>query len=105
MTRFASLHRIFITLIFALTLAAHAQVVGGTITGTVRDASGATISGATVTVHQLETGATRKLTTDDEGRFLLLRCPWVNTLSHRRTTGSRLNSRAESHSPSVKVCP
>ncbi len=69
MTRFASVHRIFITLIFAAALAAHAQVVGGTITGTVRDASGATISGATVTVRQFETGATRKLTTDDEGRF------------------------------------
>jgi Carboxypeptidase regulatory-like domain len=68
-TRFAQLHRFFITLIFAGALAAHAQVVGGTITGTVRDANGTTLSGATVTVRQNETGATRTLTTDNEGRF------------------------------------
>ncbi len=69
MKRFAHLHRFFITLIFAGALAAQAQVVGGTISGTVHDASGATLSGATVTVRQIETGATRTLTTDGEGRF------------------------------------
>ena len=46
-----------------------AQVVGGTVGGTVKDASGAVVSGATVTVRQIETGATRILTTDDAGRF------------------------------------
>jgi hypothetical protein len=46
-----------------------AQVVGGTIGGTVNDASGAVVSGAIVTVRQIETGATRILTTDDAGRF------------------------------------
>jgi hypothetical protein len=49
--------------------AAHAQIVGGTISGTVKDASGALLGGATVTVRQLETGATRTLTTDANGRF------------------------------------
>ena len=47
----------------------HAQIVGGTIGGTVKDATGALLGGATVTVRQLETGATRTLTTDAAGRF------------------------------------
>ncbi len=46
-----------------------AQVVGATLTGVVHDASGATIGGATVTVRQIETGATRTVITDAEGRF------------------------------------
>src|SRR5258708_21034300 len=78
--RFAQLHRFFITLMFAGALAAHAQVVGGTISGIVRDANGATLSGATVTVRQIETGATRTLTTDDEGRFFAPSVP-VGTFS------------------------
>ncbi len=48
---------------------AHAQIVGGTIGGTVKDTTGALLSGATVTVRQLETGATRALTTGADGRF------------------------------------
>ncbi len=50
-------------------IAAHAQVVGGSIGGVVHDSSGATVSNAAVIVHQNETGATRTLTTDAEGRF------------------------------------
>jgi hypothetical protein len=50
-------------------VAAGAQIVGGTITGVVRDKTGAALQGASVTVRQLETGATRNLTTDSEGRF------------------------------------
>lgn len=50
-------------------LAAYAQVVGGTVTGVVHDNSGAAIAGASVTVTQTETGANRTLTTDSEGRF------------------------------------
>jgi hypothetical protein len=55
--------------LFFSALAAHAQVVGATITGTVRDSSGSSLSAATVTVRQSETGASRTLTTDAEGRF------------------------------------
>ena len=59
-----------LSIILLVTLSiAHAQVVGGTIGGTVHDISGASVSDATVTVRQLETGATRTLTTDPEGRF------------------------------------
>jgi hypothetical protein len=48
---------------------AYAQIVGGTISGTVKDTTGAALSGATVTVRQIETGATRTLTTGSDGRF------------------------------------
>ncbi len=46
-----------------------AQIVGGTIAGTVHDSSGATVAGATVTVRNLQTGLTRTLTTGRDGRF------------------------------------
>jgi hypothetical protein len=45
------------------------QIVGGTISGVVRDKTGAALEGASVTVRQIETGATRNVTTDSDGRF------------------------------------
>ena len=48
---------------------AHAQVVGGTITGTVLDPTGAVVPNAKVTVRNTDTGAQRILTTDNSGRF------------------------------------
>src|ERR1017187_6377991 len=45
------------------------QVVGASIWGTVRDGSGASLPGATVSVKNIETGAERKLATDDRGRY------------------------------------
>jgi hypothetical protein len=65
----AKLYRILASLLFATAAAAPAQVVGGSINGAVHDASGASIPDATVVVRQVETGATRTLTTDQEGRF------------------------------------
>jgi hypothetical protein len=56
-------------LLSAASFASHAQVVGATLTGVVHDSSGAALAGANVTVRQTETGATRALTTDSEGRF------------------------------------
>jgi hypothetical protein len=50
-------------------LLAHSQVVGATLNGIVRDSTGAALSGASVTVRQLETGATRKLVTGADGRY------------------------------------
>jgi len=46
-----------------------AQIVGSTLTGTVHDTTGAALSGATVTVRQIETGASRTLTTGADGRY------------------------------------
>src|SRR5208337_844049 len=76
----SKLHRIFAALLLASTMAAYAQIVGGTINGTVRDSSGASLSGATVTVRQIETGATRTLTTNDDGRFYAPSVPVGNYL-------------------------
>src|SRR5438093_999981 len=53
---------------FAL-LRARAQMVGGSISGIVSDASGAAISDATVIVRNEETGTERHLTTDAQGRY------------------------------------
>lgn len=69
MTSVLRIVRIFPSLLLASALAAQAQVVGGTISGTVQDWSGAAISNATVTVRQSETGFTRTLTTDAQGRY------------------------------------
>ena len=45
------------------------QVVGASISGTVKDDSGAGLPAAAVSVKNIETGAERKLVTDDNGRY------------------------------------
>ncbi len=61
------------TLLFSSMLIApsalHAQVVGGTISGTVLDPSGAVIPGAAVLIHNQETGGERRLVTDASGTY------------------------------------
>ena len=59
----------FPSLFVFLAATVHAQIVGGSITGTVHDPNGSTVTGATVQVRQLETGATRTLSTGQDGRF------------------------------------
>jgi hypothetical protein len=58
-----------------LTTAAHAQVVGGTITGVVTDPSGAIVQHAHVVVRNEETGTHRDLATADDGRFAAVSLP------------------------------
>ena len=72
----------FPILIFVLSSfsVAHAQIVGGSISGTVRDTSGAVVTGAAVTVHQVETGATRTIATNSDGRFYAPSVPVGNYL-------------------------
>ncbi len=48
---------------------AEAQVVGGTIAGDVVDPAGSAVSGATVLIHDQETGTVRELTTSASGTF------------------------------------
>ena len=48
---------------------AFAQSNTGTMLGTVKDSSGAVVSGATVTARNTETNATRSFTTGDDGAF------------------------------------
>ena len=53
--------------VFAVT--ARAQIVGASISGTVHDASGASIPQATITVKNLETGAQRRVESDASGHY------------------------------------
>jgi Carboxypeptidase regulatory-like domain len=46
------------------------QVVGASIAGTVRDPTGAGLPAVAVTVRNLETGAVRRLVSDDAGRYV-----------------------------------
>src|SRR5215472_8590731 len=48
---------------------ARAQDITGTITGFVRDSSGAVIAGATVVVTNKATGEERRATTGDQGQY------------------------------------
>src|ERR1035438_9950522 len=49
--------------------------VSAAISGRVEDASGAGVGGATVTVKDVETGATRVVTTDLTGNYRVLSLP------------------------------
>src|SRR5437016_5508987 len=62
------------TLLGASLRTAYGQVTAA-ITGEVRDASGSVVSGATITVKNLETGATRVVITDAAGSFRVLALP------------------------------
>jgi hypothetical protein len=53
----------------------NAQETTGSIRGTVLDASGGSVSGATVTATQVETGLARTVSTDSAGAFLILALP------------------------------
>ena len=56
----------------ALTASAQSQITTGTIQGTVEDANGAVVPGASVEIKNVETNNSRSLTTNDEGRFTAL---------------------------------
>jgi outer membrane receptor for ferrienterochelin and colicin len=58
-----------------LTVFAQTQITTGVIQGTLVDANGAAVPGATVEVKNLDTNLLRSLTTDEEGRFVALQLP------------------------------
>ncbi len=62
---------ILVTVIFSLMagVAAHAQVSGATLSGTVTDASGSAVANATVSIKNTETGIVREITTDAAGLY------------------------------------
>lgn len=72
-----ALLRRFVAAVFAIAVLpgyialapAHAQVVGGTLSGVVTDPTGAALLGAAVLVRNDETGTERQLTTGADGRF------------------------------------
>lgn len=78
----------------ALSPFANGQVVGGTISGVVRDSSGDAVSGATVAVRQIETGATRTLSTTADGRFAAPSVPvgdYIVSVTHAGFAGQERN--------------
>ncbi|HSE24207.1 MAG TPA: TonB-dependent receptor [Pyrinomonadaceae bacterium] len=54
---------------------AQTQITTGTIQGTVSDDNGAAVPGASVEVKNTETNFLRTVTTDEEGRFIVLQLP------------------------------
>jgi outer membrane receptor protein involved in Fe transport len=60
---------------FAIGVKAQTQITTGTIQGTVSDANGAALPGASVEVKNTQTNFARTTTTDDEGRFIALQLP------------------------------
>src|SRR5208283_3678837 len=58
-----------VALLVIIAGSAIAQTFRGTILGSVTDSSGAAITGATVTIKNLDTGLTRTVTTSDDGSY------------------------------------
>lgn len=65
----AALLAIVLVALFSNTDTAHAQILYGSVTGTVTDKTGAVIPGATVTLTNQGTGAVRKATADAVGNY------------------------------------
>ena len=63
------------------------QSINGTIRGQVTDASGAPVPSVSVTIVDLDTGYTRQITTDNEGRYVAPNLP-IGTYSLEATSTS-----------------
>ena len=65
------IHYLWVTLLVSLTCAGLvlAQVTTGTISGTVRDETGAVLPGVTINAVNTDTGIARTVISDDEGRY------------------------------------
>src|SRR5690349_5186098 len=61
---------LILILLLASVAAAQTQITTGTIQGTVVDANGAVVPGASVEIKNLDTNTSRSLTTDEGGRFV-----------------------------------
>jgi hypothetical protein len=67
-----------ITLLFLQPHVVSAQTFRGTILGTITDSSGAAVSGATVTIKNLDTGLTRAVNTSADGSYAVPELPIGN---------------------------
>jgi outer membrane receptor protein involved in Fe transport len=73
--------------VLCLPIVTLAQVDRATLTGVVRDPSGAVLSGAIVTVTHLATGVESKTTTTDEGTYLAVNLPPGEALVEAQASG------------------
>src|SRR5213595_2576291 len=64
------LGRVVLALAFPVLLAAQSQATTGIIRGTVTDPSGAAVAGATVALHESQTGFQRQVTSNERGIFV-----------------------------------
>ena len=60
---------LLIVVLFSVVVKLHAQVAGGTISGTVTDSSGRVVNKVEITITNVATGVTRVVTTNDEGFY------------------------------------
>ena len=93
MTLVRKLNFILFAFLLIGALTAGAQVVGGSINGVVHDKTGAALQGVTVTVRQIETGATRTLITDSDGRFSAPSLPVGNYTVSAKSEGFATDER------------
>lgn len=77
---------IFLALVLFLATGVNAQV-SASVTGQVTDPSGAAIVGADVTVRNVDTGATRDVTTDGQGQYQIFALPVGNYEVHAKKQG------------------
>jgi hypothetical protein len=75
MSTFIRRSTLLIAALLLSALAAHSQVVGGTIDGVVTDPTGAIVQHTQVVVRNEETGTHRTLLTGDDGRFAAISIP------------------------------
>jgi hypothetical protein len=75
-------------------LSLFSQVSTGTISGVVQDTSGAVISGANVTIKNVDTGIARALTTDVGGRYVAPNLPVGNYEVQAQQPGFRTEIRS-----------
>ena len=94
MTLVRKLNFILFALLLIGAVTAGAQVVGGSISGVVHDKTGAALQGVTVTVRQIETGATRTLITDSDGRFSAPSLPVGNYAVSAKSEGFATDERS-----------
>src|ERR1051326_1550718 len=78
MKRRLRLASIIVEVILCCAICSHvavAQTISGTIFGNVTDPSGAVVPGVTITIKNVDTGATRTILTDDAGRYRVTALP------------------------------
>ncbi len=81
---------VFVALVLASPVWAQSESGSGTLTGIVRDASGAVVAGATVTARHTPTDTVRTATTDGAGRFRLPALPVGPYVVEATTQGFQL---------------
>ncbi len=88
-----------VAIMFMFPLSSTAQVSTATLQGTVKDQTGASLPGVTVTVIHTETGASRNVVTDAGGRYVAAPLPIGGYDVRAELSGFRTRCGAESRSP------